>query len=186
VIDDKTGWTFEPGNADDLAKKMRLLIGSKAKRQKLGSEGRKVIAQYSFADQAGKLLEAYAEPGDQPSRAYPALVLIAGKNSSRPFVEGIRLFTQEYSELPVAFAYSSWLADSGFGNVIMTCCTDVVDDPATAGIDGFDPVLIPAMSHAQFEEICRLEGAFPYQSAKDLAGLLAFCTRAAVRKGGKI
>ena len=60
VDDDVTGCLFEPGNAADLAAKMKLLWGNPDLCRKMGQAGReKVVCEYSEDVYYGRLMAAY-------------------------------------------------------------------------------------------------------------------------------
>lgn len=46
ISDNKTGLLFEPGNADDLANKLEMLINNPVLRKELGSSGRKFVVEH--------------------------------------------------------------------------------------------------------------------------------------------
>jgi glycosyltransferase involved in cell wall biosynthesis len=60
VIDDETGYTFTPGDSEDLRKKILYLLNHPELRKKMGSNARKkAIEDYSQVSHYPRLMEAY-------------------------------------------------------------------------------------------------------------------------------
>ena len=60
VVDDKTGYLFECGNSEDLAKKIESLISRRRKALEFGAIGREIsLKEYSIQENVKEVLKLY-------------------------------------------------------------------------------------------------------------------------------
>lgn len=177
VVNEKTGLTVPAGDAAALAQRIDRLVENHELRARLGKAGRETIEQHSFAKQVTLLEAIYQDIPIETRASSSELAVIVGNATSADFEEGLSLFNRLYPEIPLRLGMASWLVERERDRAVLACSMEeALSNERLAGYyeEGL-PVIRP-----QGDELSDIdpEEAFIYKSSDELAGLLAYITRA--------
>jgi hypothetical protein len=156
VEDGRTGYLFEAGNAEDLARKMSAFLTDASKIARFGANGFDKIAASTFENQVDRIFEHYEKPNPGEVRPNDEKVIACIGTQIQPeCVEGFNRFAAS-SVSRSRLVMGEWLHEVGLKNARVLWVLDKNVDPKLAliGLRNELPLLVPD-EHEQLKALCQ-------------------------------
>lgn len=160
VEDEKTGYLFEAGNAEQLAQKMSKFILHPDKLKVFGENARKKIEIDTIENQVNKIVQLYNEDSSyQIDQAYEeTIILCIGKIVSPICTKAMDIFFKEPEQRIYRFVMSDWLAEDLFKKAKIQWVVDekINHKEVIFGVENRIPLLVPE-NNEKLKKLC-IEG----------------------------
>lgn len=157
IEDGKSGFLFEAGNPEQLAKRMGEFVAHPAKLEEFGKNAFAKIAEISFENQVARIIEAYdREDRVQPQRLRPErLVVCAGRSMDSCCTDGMEQIASEFVG-GVRFVKQEWLQDDQLPEADLLWVLDesVRLEDVVLALQYKLPLLVPE-TNTELTEVCR-------------------------------
>jgi glycosyltransferase involved in cell wall biosynthesis len=125
VIEGRTGFLFEAGNAKDLARKMSEFVADPDKMTTLGERAHHAMTKNSFDTQVGKLLRIYEDAHSaQTQSRNEHLVVCIGNQMDPECARAMHTLTSAQERHCFRFIMSDWLEEDQIKEAVMLWIVD--------------------------------------------------------------
>ena len=186
VEDRKSGLLFDPGNALDLAQRMREMIDSPAERSMYTECAWQAIQEETYERQVARIMALYDELAAAPDRRTqaseePPVIAGIGSRLNWQCADATDRITRAGKHTDWKFVMSDWLAGD-YSSVMVAWVTDceVPSEAVRPALTARVPLLVPE-SHTELRKLCTAAGCgLYYDSPEDIQACLErlMCDRA--------